>query len=69
MKKIYKSFDELPIMLSVTETATVLGISRTSAYELVKCNDFPSINVGSRIVIPKDKLKKWIQNQLEVEKR
>lgn len=64
MKKIYKSFDELSIMLSVTETATVLGISRTSAYELVKGNDFPSIKVGSRIVVPKDELQKWIQKQL-----
>lgn len=64
MKKIYKSFDELPIMLSVTETATVLGISRTSAYELVKGNDFPSIKVSSRIVVPKDELQQWIQEQL-----
>ena len=64
MNKIYKSFDELPIMLSVTETATVLGISRTSAYELVKGNGFPSIKVGSRIVVPKDELQKWIQKQL-----
>lgn len=64
MKKFYKSFDELSIMLSVTETATVLGISRTSAYELVKGNDFPSIKVGSRIVVPKDELQKWIQKQL-----
>lgn len=51
-------------MLSVTETATVLGISRTSAYELVKGNDFPSIKVGSRIVVPKDELQQWIQKQL-----
>ena len=51
-------------MLSVTETATVLGISRTSAYELVKGNGFPSIKVGSRIVVPKDELQKWIQKQL-----
>lgn len=69
MKKIYKSFDELPIMLSVTEAATVLGISRTSAYELVKGNDFPSIKVGSRIVVPKEELQKWIQKQLEVERQ
>lgn len=64
MKKIYKSFDELPIMLSVTEAANVLGISRTSAYELVKGNDFPSIKIGSRIVVPKDELQQWIQKQL-----
>ena len=57
---IYKNYDELPLMLSVKELATVLGISRTSAYELTKDKKFPSIKVGSRVVIPKDKFIKWI---------
>lgn len=57
---IYKSYDELPLMLSVKELATVLGVSRTSAYELTKDKKFPSMKVGSRVVIPKDKFIKWI---------
>ena len=47
-------------MLSVKELATVLGISRTSAYELTKTKGFPSIKIGSRVVIPKEKLIEWI---------
>ena len=35
MKEIYKSFDELPMMISVSQVAKVLGISRTRSYELV----------------------------------
>ena len=50
-------------MLSVKELATVLGISRTSAYELTKDKKFPSIKIGSRVVIPKDKFIKWIEVQ------
>ena len=34
--KIYKSYDELPLMLSVQDVADVLGISISGAYELVK---------------------------------
>lgn len=34
MESKYKSFDELPLMLSVVQVAEVLGISKTSAYEL-----------------------------------
>ena len=56
MNIIYKSYEELPLMLSVPQLATALGISRASAYALVKQADFPSLNIGSRIVIPKDKL-------------
>ena len=37
----YTSYDELPLMLSVTEVAAVLGISRAGAYELVHGNEFP----------------------------
>ena len=35
MKESYKSFDELPMMISVSQVAKVLGISRTRSYELV----------------------------------
>ena len=50
-------------MLSVKELAVVLGISRTSAYELTKDKKFPSIKIGSRVVIPKDNFIKWIEIQ------
>lgn len=34
MKESYKSFDELPMMLSVSQVAKVLGISRTRCTSL-----------------------------------
>ena len=60
---VYKNYDELPLMLSIPEMASVLGISRAGAYELVRSNGFPSLKIGSRIVIPKDKLLQWIDAQ------
>ena len=62
----YKSCDDLPLMLSVPEVAEVLGISRAGAYELVRSGGFPSLKIGSRIVIPKDKLIGWIDEQCAV---
>ena len=59
-QNVYKSYDDLPLMLSVPEVATVLGISRAGAYELVHSSGFPSMKIGSRIVTPKDKLLAWI---------
>lgn len=56
----YKSFDELPLMLNVVQVAAVLGISRAGAYELVHSEGFPTLKIGSRIVVPKDKLREWI---------
>ena len=61
MKQVkYKSYEELPLMLSVPEVAAVLGISQAGAYELVRTDGFPSLKVGSRIVVPKEKFIEWI---------
>lgn len=59
----YKSYDELPLMLSVPEMAAVLGISRAGAYELVRGKGFPALKIGSRVVVPKEKFIGWIDRQ------
>lgn len=65
MKEVkYKSYDELPLMLSVPEVAAVLGISRAGAYELARSKGFPALNIGSRIVVPKDKFIAWIEQRV-----
>ena len=64
MSKIYTSVDELPIMLTIPQLAAALGISRTSAYELAHRKNFPAMRIGSRIVVPKDKLIVWIDDKL-----
>ena len=65
MKKTsYRSYDELPLMLSVPEMAAVLGISRAGAYELVRSKGFPTLKIGSRIVVPKEKFLGWIDTQM-----
>ncbi len=59
-KCTYKNYDELPLMLNVVQVAAVLGISRAGAYELVHSEGFPALKIGSRIVVPKDRLQEWI---------
>ena len=57
----FKSYDDLPLMLSVPDLTEVLGISRAGAYELVKSEGFPTLHIGNRILIPKDELIAWIK--------
>ena len=57
----YKSYDELPLMLNAGTVKDVLGISISSAYELMKEKGFPSLKIGSRIVVPKDKFIEWVE--------
>ena len=59
-KSKYTNYDDLPLMLSVPDVASVLGISRAGAYELVRRDGFPALRIGSRIVVPKEKFMDWI---------
>ena len=59
--KKFKSYDDLPLMLSVPDLTEALGISRAGAYELVKSEGFPTQHIGNRILIPKDELIAWIK--------
>lgn len=50
----YHSYDELPLFLNAELLAKVLGVSISSAYELMHEEVFPSVRIGSRFVVPKD---------------
>lgn len=41
-----------PLTLTVEQAAEVLGIGRSTAYELVHTGDIPSLRLGRRIVVP-----------------
>ena len=57
----YKSFDDLPLFLNAETAAALLGVSISSMYELMHEKGFPVLRVGSRLVIPKDKLRVWVE--------
>ena len=63
MTSNYTSVDQLPITLCAEEVASVLGISRAGAYTLMHSKGFPTIKIGKRMVVPKDKLIKWMESQ------
>lgn len=46
--------------MSVQELSSQIGISLPKAYELVKTPGFPSIRIGTRILIPIDAFREWL---------
>ena len=52
-KSIYTSYDELPLLLSVKQLVDLMGVSDSTIYELIQEDDFPSLRIGKRIVVPK----------------
>ena len=63
----FRSYDDLPLTLTVPEVGEVLGISRAKAYDLARSEGFPSMRIGTRILVPRDKLIRWIDKQTEVQ--
>ena len=68
MEKQFRTYDDLPLMLSVQDVSAVLGISRAGAYELVKSEGFPAMNIGSRIIVPKEDFILWIKQKVSGKK-
>ena len=62
-RSTYTNYDELPLFLNAEMVAKVLGISISSAYELMHEASFPTQRVGSRIVVPKEKFRQWVEAQ------
>ena len=56
----YKSYDDLPLFLNADTVAKVLGVSPSSAYELMHEPGFPTLRIGSRMVIPKKQFIQWV---------
>ena len=63
-QSMYKSKEELPMFLTVMDVANLLGISRASAYELVREDNFPKLKiVQGRTIIPRDRLLELLDEQ------
>ena len=44
-------FEDLPLLLAVPKAARILGISRASAYRLVKSGELPTRRLGGRVYV------------------
>ena len=60
----YNNYEELPLFLNADLVSKVLGIAPSSAYELMHEKGFPSLRIGSRIVVPKEKFQQWVEEQV-----
>lgn len=55
----------LPYTLNAQQVADVLGVSKNTAYTLMHSEGFPTIHIGKRMVVPKQKLLEWMAKQTD----
>ncbi|HMF92645.1 MAG TPA: helix-turn-helix domain-containing protein [Vicinamibacterales bacterium] len=56
--------DDPQRLLSLTDTAKRLGVSRSQVYTLIQSHELPAIKVGDVWRVPVDGLRAWITRQL-----
>ena len=64
-KSMIKSYDELPMFISANLLAELFGVSRASAYELMRERNFPSFRIGKRILVSRENLIAWVESRSE----
>jgi len=57
----YNNYDDLPLFLNAELVAKVLGVSSSSGYELMHEDGFPTLRIGNRMVVPKEKFIQWVE--------
>ena len=61
----FKSFDEMPTVLSIPQAAAILKVSDKFLYHYSKEDPtFPVIEMGRRRVVPSKQLEEWISEQV-----
>lgn len=63
----YKSYEDLPLFLNAELVAQVLGISLAGAYDLLHSEGFPVLKIGTRMVVPKEKFRQWVEDHTRSE--
>ena len=56
----YKTYDDLPLFLNANLVAQVLGVSISTAYEVMHETGFPVLRIGNRRVVPKEQFIQWV---------
>ena len=64
-ESVYKSYEELPLYLNAETVAKVLGVAPSTTYELMHEEDFPTLKIGNRIVVPKEQFIAWVHQHTE----
>ena len=53
------------MVIVASDIAEALGIGINAAYDLLHRDDFPSIRIGRKLVVPREAFFRWLDKQTE----
>lgn len=60
MQSIYRSIEDLPLVVKVEDLMPILGICRNTAYELVRSGQIRSFHIGRNIRVPREAIVEYL---------
>ncbi|MEF2244247.1 helix-turn-helix transcriptional regulator [Paenibacillus sp. IITD108] len=54
---------DYPLILQIKNVQEILGVSRSTAYEIAKAPDFPLLVINCRKVVYRDDFFKWLDSK------
>ena len=57
------SIDSLPEFCTPGDLSLILPVSRATLYRMAEQKRIPSLRIGRRVVIPREPIKKWVEQQ------
>ena len=51
------------LLLKPVEVAEILGVSRTTAYDLIRSGDLPAIRVRGHLRVPLASVRQWVEGK------
>ena len=57
--------DDLPDILTVKDVSKYMRVNLTKTYEFFHRDDFPSLQVGKRYLVPKARFLKWLDERID----
>ncbi len=60
-QKAYTSYDQIPLVLRVDDLIQILGISRNTIYDYIRCGRIHAVRVGRKILVSKDSLRAFFE--------
>lgn len=61
----YQRLDSLPEFFTPADLTTVFPISRATLYRMAERGRLPCVRLGRRVIISRDHLKLWIEQEIE----
>lgn len=62
---MFASLKNYPEMLTANDLVNIFPLSRSRIYELMRDPSFPTMRLGRRVIVPRDALIDWLNNQLQ----